>query len=227
MKEILEKIATLKSRETVNLSCINLQTLTLEEVRTLPEDLAILNLNLFQTFLSPEVAIALIARLKPRSVNLGRVDLSALTKEQVETLPEDLAITDLDLTYTKLSPKVVIDLITKLKPRGRLNLAGIDLSTLTKDQVNTLPDGLAILDLILWDRRTISSEVAFALIARLKPSGVVDLDGTNLSDLTVEDVSRLPDDISITSIYIPRTKLCEEVKNALILKLKAQECVCE
>ena len=94
------------------------------------------------------------------------MDLKNLKLEDIKKLPDDISVQDLDPHNTYLRPESVIALLTKLKPKGTVDLSYIDLSGLTADAINSLPDELSFQKLIL-DNTNISPEIETLLRQKL------------------------------------------------------------
>jgi hypothetical protein len=105
----------------LNLSHFDLSGLTHEHVASLPDELQINNLDLRSSQIPPDVLMALLAKLKPQEeLNLYGVNLSGLTHEHVASLPYGLQINNLDLSWSRIPPDVLMALNSKL--RGLVHL---------------------------------------------------------------------------------------------------------
>ena len=213
-------IAKLKPQGNLNLDDVYLSELTEAHITALPEGLSVKTLSLFVTNISAKNAILLIAKLKPRGdVNLRDVNLSRLTEEQINALPEGPSVQGLSLNSTWISAKNAMLLIAKLKPRGDVNLRDVNLSRLTEEQINALPEGLFVQDLFLYSTN-ISAKNAMFLIAKLRPQGDIDFGFTDLSRLKEEDIAVIPEGLSVKNLDFDETDLSAANAMLLIAKLK-------
>ena len=153
--------------------------------------------------------------------DLKRINLVGLTEDQITALPEELFVKGLSLSEAVISAENAMLLIAKLKPRGNVNLCDVNLSRLTEEQINALPDGLYVQDLDFY-RTSISALNAMLLIAKLRPQGMLDFVRIDLSGLTKEQITALPEGISVKVLSFCETKISAENAMLLIAKLKPQ-----
>ncbi len=169
---VLAIINWIKPNGSVNLKAIDLSSMTAERVNELlPTPPSVNDLDLRLTNLQPDALLTLLSKLNPNgSVNLKGINLLFMPAKRVnELLPTSLSVNDLDLHRTKLQPKPLLTLLSKLNPKGSVDLSRNNLSTLTVKQINDhLPTPLSVKDLNL-DGTNLQPDVESAL--RLKLMG--------------------------------------------------------
>ena len=215
-------IAKLKPRGDVNLYDVNLSRLTDEQIKTIPEGLSVQSLSLTNTNISAANAMLLIAKLKPQGIlNLGFLNLSVPTEEQIKALPEGLSVKSFNFANTNISAANAMLLIAKLKPRDNVSLLCVNLLELTEEQIKTIPEGLSVQSLSLANTN-ISAANAMLLIAKLKPQGILNLEFLNLLELTEEQIKTIPEGLSVQSLSLANTNISAANAMLLIAKLKPQ-----
>ena len=153
---------------------------------------------------------AKIELFKKGLIPFSQIGFEKIKIEEVNQLSNQLELDNLDFSYIKgsskieMSPKIIIALIKKLNPKGIINLSGVNLASLPKEDVEQLQDSLSIIDLNLSDTNC-SASVLVALIKKLKPTGVV-----NLSQLYIEWAIKyfsLPKNISVSTLILTHTNI--------------------
>ena len=98
--------------------------------------------------------------------DLKCINLAGLAEDQITALPEGLSVQGINLNFTYISAANAMLLIAKLKPRGDVNLVTVDLSVLTEEQINALPEGLSVKNLN-FDETDLSAANAMLLEQKL------------------------------------------------------------
>ncbi len=220
---IAEILRGLNPTQSVCFSNLKLAQLTINQVQQLPDTLQVRELDLSATQIRPEVLIPLLLKFNPtESVLFTCVNLSQLTVDQVQQLPDTMKVHALDLRYTRILPEVLIALLCKVTPTGLLDLVDVDLSELTVDQVQQLPDTLKVQKLNLRGTQ-IRPQVLIALLRKVTPTGLLDLGDVDLSELTVDQVQQLPDTLKVQKLDLGGTQIRPQVLITLLRKINPTE----
>ena len=218
---LIALMVKLKAATTWNLSQINLRTLTVEDVKTLPDNLQVTDIQLPKITIRPSVRIALLGKLKMvKTWQLASIDLCSLSLNDVQHLPDDLQVVEIQLRGAWITPQVHIALLAKLKSIKEWYLPDFNLLGLSLDDVRNLPDNLLVTDIQLPQTK-IKPSVRIELLGKLKLVKTWHLSNIDLSHLTLENVHHLPDNFQVTDIQLPKTTINHLVCIVLLGKLKS------
>ncbi|MBT5954967.1 hypothetical protein HOG98_09645 [bacterium] len=189
------------------ISAWTLKKVSYRMLHLLPNNIEIQHLDGQLQYFSYSAKIELF---KKGLIPFSQIGFEKIKIEEVNQLSNQLELDNLDFSYIKgsskieMSPKIIIALIKKLNPKGIINLSGVNLASLPKEDVEQLQDSLSIIDLNLSDTNC-SASVLVALIKKLKPTGVV-----NLSQLYIEWAIKyfsLPKNISVSTLILTHTNI--------------------
>jgi hypothetical protein len=220
VENLVEILSQAKQCKSLYLHNMDLRSLTTDHISSLPSLRHIEILSLEGSMLSPDVLLALLSKTGSIRWAFESLDLDALTIGHVNALPEGIQIQSINIVRTHIKAEVLIALLAKIETQ-QMFLYDVDLSDLTSGHIQQLLDGIH-LKFFRLTKSKINPDALVAFFIKIK-SEEWDLQGCDLSHLTVEHVQQLPDGIQLHSVNSSACQLNSDVLFSLLTHINSEE----